>query len=104
MLALKYTRTNRMIISLYSHAYFFPVSFLSFLFLFLFLSLLFLLLDCSVITGSNHEDILDKIVMTIAINPIVVLINCYTRLLLFTVMLLLPCLALFPNMSEAQME
>lgn len=75
-----------------------------FFFCFCFLSLLFLLLDCSVITGSNHEDILDKIVMTIAINPIVVLINCYTRLLLFTVMLLLPCLALFPNMSEAQME
>lgn len=86
------------------HIFFLFLFFFLFFFCFCFLSLLFLLLDCSVITGSNHEDILDKIVMTIAINPIVVLINCYTRLLLFTVMLLLSCLALFPNMSEAQME
>lgn len=86
------------------HIFFLFLFFFLFFFCFCFLSLLFLLLDCSVITGSSHEDILDKIVMTIAINPIVVLINCYTRLLLFTVMLLLSCLALFPNMSEAQME
>lgn len=100
-----------MVIFLYSHIYF-CFCLLSFLFSFLFLFLVFfpffslcffLVLYCSVLIGSNHNDIINMIVMTIVINP-VVQINCITRLLLFIMMLLLPCLALFSNVRKAQKE